>query len=99
MKGTAKFYGKDVDTERDEEPGPKRLYSYHYRHPCHHHLYGPGLSLIWLNGQEFACNVGDPSSIPGLGRSPGEGNSNPLQYSCLENPMDGVAWQAIVHGV
>ena len=38
-----------------------------------------------------ACKVGDPSSIPGLGRSPGEGNGNPLQYSCLENPMDGGA--------
>ena len=39
-----------------------------------------------------ACNVGDPGSIPGLGRSPGEGNNNPLQYSCLENSMDGGAW-------
>ena len=39
-----------------------------------------------------ACNVGDPGSIPGLGRSPGEGNGNPLQYSCLENPMEGGAW-------
>ena len=38
-------------------------------------------------------------SIPGLGRSPGEGNGNPLQYSCLENPTGGVHWQAIVHGV
>ena len=46
-----------------------------------------------------ACNVGDLDSIPGLGRSPGEGNSNPLQYSCLENPMDGGAWWATVHGV
>ena len=45
-----------------------------------------------------ACNVGDPASIPGLGRSPGEGNGNPLQYSCLENPMDGGAWWATVHG-
>ena len=45
------------------------------------------------------CNVGDPGSIRGLGRSPGEGNGNPLQYSCLENPMDGGAWWAIVHGV
>ena len=42
-------------------------------------------------------NVGDPGSIPGLGRSPGEGNRNPLQYSCLENPMDGEA--CTVHGV
>ena len=46
-----------------------------------------------------ACNVGDPGSIPGLGRSPGEGNGNPLQYSCLENPIDGGAWWATVHGV
>ena len=46
----------------------------------------------------FACNVGDLGSIPGLGRSPGEGNGNPLQYSCLENPMDGGAWWATVHG-
>ena len=39
-----------------------------------------------------ACNAGDPGSIPGLGRSPGEGNGIPLQYSCLENPMEGGAW-------
>ena len=44
-----------------------------------------------------ACNVGDLGSIPGSGRSPGEGNGNPLQYSCLENPMDRGAWW--VHGV
>ena len=46
-----------------------------------------------------AHNSGDPGSIPGLGRSPGEGNGNPLQYSCLENSMDGGAWWATVHGV
>ena len=46
-----------------------------------------------------ACNVGHLGSIPGLGRSPGEGNGNPLQYSCLENPMNGGAWWATVHGV
>ena len=46
-----------------------------------------------------ACNAGDPGSIPGLGRSTGEGNGNPLQYSCLENPMDGGAWWATVYGV
>ena len=46
-----------------------------------------------------AYNAGDPGSIPGSGRSPGEGNTNPLQYSCLENPMDGEAWLATVHGV
>ena len=46
-----------------------------------------------------AHNVGDLGSILGLGRSPGEGNGNPLQYSCLENSMDGGAWWATVHGV
>ena len=50
-------------------------------------------------GKESACSAGDPGLIPGLGRSTGEGNGNPLQYSCLENPMDRGAWQAIVHGV
>ena len=45
------------------------------------------------------CNVGDLGSIPGLERSPGEGNGNTLQYSCLENPMDEGAWWATVHGV
>ena len=50
-------------------------------------------------GEESACNAGDPSSIPGLGRSPEEGNGNPLQYSCLENPMDRGAWQATVYAV
>ena len=46
-----------------------------------------------------ASNAGDPVLIPGSGRSPGEGNGNPLQYSCLENPMDGGAWWATVHRV
>ena len=50
-------------------------------------------------GKESACSAGDRGSVLGLGRSPGEGNGNPLQYSCLENPMDNGAWQATVHGV
>ena len=50
-------------------------------------------------GKESACRAGDLGSIPGWGRSPGEGNGNPLQYSCLENPMDRGAWQAAVNGV
>ena len=53
----------------------------------------------WLRVKASACNVGDLSSIRGLGRSPGEGNGNPLQYSCLKNPMDGGAWWATVHRV
>ena len=50
-------------------------------------------------GKESACNAGDPGSIPGSGRSRGEGNGNPLQYSCLENLMDRGTWQATPHGV
>ena len=77
------------------------------------HLVTSGLSSVILvvlspvnqgsprgsGGKEPACNAGDLGSIPGSGRSPGEGNGNPLQYSCLENPMDREAWRAAVHGV
>ena len=52
-----------------------------------------------LAGKESACSAGDLRSIPGLGRSPGEGNGNPLKYSCLDNSMDRGAWWAIVPGV
>ena len=51
-----------------------------------------------LDGKESACNAGDPGLMPGLGRSPGEGNGNALRYSCLENFMDREAWWATVHG-
>ena len=51
------------------------------------------------DGKESARNAGDLGSIPGLGRSLGEENGNPLQYSCLENPMDRGAWRGTVHGV
>ena len=51
------------------------------------------------DGKVSVYNAGDLGSVPGLGRSPGEGNDNPLQYYCLENPMDRGAWQATVHGV
>ena len=52
-----------------------------------------------FSSKESACNGGDPGSTPGSRRSPREGNGNPLQYSCLKNPMDGGAWWATVHGV
>ena len=52
-----------------------------------------------LVSKRSACNAEDQGLIPGSGRSPGEGNGNPLQYSCLENPMDRGVWQATVHGV
>ena len=54
-----------------------------------------GVSVI----KNLSVNAGDPGLIPGLGRSPGEGNGNPLQYFCLENPMDRGSWQVTVHGV
>ena len=62
----------------------------------------PLLSVGFPGGSEdkaSACSVGDLGSIPGLGRSPGEGNGDLLQYSCLENPMDRGAWWATVHRV
>ena len=63
-------------------------------------LYQPANGLPGgSDGKVSAYNVGDTGSIPGSGRSPGEGIGNPLQYSCLENPMDRGAWLAIVHGV
>ena len=52
-----------------------------------------------LDGKASACNVGDLSLISGSGRSPGEGNGNPFQHSCLENPIVGGAWQSTVYGV
>ena len=57
------------------------------------------LSSIHTISKESAFDAGDPGLIPGLGRSSGEGNGNPPQYSCLENPMGRGAWQAAVHGV
>ena len=51
------------------------------------------------DGKESACSAGNPSSIPGSGRSHGEGNGNPLQFSCLENSRDRGAWQATVHDI
>ena len=61
------------------------------------------LSLLGFPGssddKESACNVGDPGSIPGSGKFSGERNGNPLQYSCLGNPMDRGAWRATVRGV
>ena len=61
-------------------------------------LFGFGFSG-GSDSKESACNAGHWDSIPGLERSPGEGNGNPLQYSCLENPLDRGAWWATIHGV
>ena len=65
-----------------------------YERHTHTHAF-PGSSTV----KESACNVGDPGSNPGSGRSPGEENGNPFQYSCLGNPMDRGVWWVTVHGV
>ena len=62
-------------------------------------LWGSQVALVVKNLPANAGDIRDSGSIPGLGRSPGEGNGNPLQYFCLENPMDREAWRAIVHRV
>ena len=74
----------------------RKLERLHYLGVCPGDKLGfPGV----LDGKESACNAGDPGSIPGLGRSPREGNGSPHHYSCMENSMDGGAWQATVYGV
>ena len=67
-------------------------------HTTHKTQFESGLHLVAQRVKTSACNAGDLGSIPGLGRSPEEGNGNPLQYSCLD-PMDGEAWWATAHGV
>ena len=67
-----------------------------------HHIHVAANDIIsFFMAEQYStvAQTGDLGSIPGSGRSPGEGNGNPLQYSCLENPMDREAWQATVHGV
>ena len=73
------------------------MYIYIYIHNLVHLMIGR--KLYSSDGKESACSVGDPGSMPGLGRSPGGGHGNPLQCSCLENHMDIGAWRATVHGV
>ena len=66
---------------------------------CTHLFYICNTSPPDSDGKQYACNAGDQGLIPGSGRSPGEGNGYSLQYSCLENSIDGGVWQATVHGV
>ena len=83
-----------MDIYDQNSPLPKDSITFYY-------ILEVGLSQ-WLNSKESTCNAGasgDAGSIPGLGRSPGEGIGYPLQYSCLENAMDRGAWWATVHGV
>ena len=85
---------------------PKLQSPYLYPREKNHHPDWEFITMYFLvgfpggsNSKESACNMGDPGSIPGSGRSPGEGNGYPLQHSCLENSMDSGTWWAIVLGV
>ena len=89
MTKSTSFYDKNSQQTRYRKNVPQHNEGHIWKAPF------PGAS----DGKESACNAGDPDSMPGSGRSPGEGNGNPLQYSCLENPMDRGAWWATVHGV
>ena len=71
------------------------MYLFNYVSHCKFTFGFPGGS----EGKVSACNAGDLGSIPGCGRSPGEGNGNPFQNSCLKKPVDGKAWWTTVHGV
>ena len=62
-------------------------------------LHSEGSSLVAQSVKNLPVNIGDANSIPGWGRFPGEGNGNPLQYTCLGNPMDRGAWRGTVQGV
>ena len=88
-------------THKNRVSGPKFLSCSRASNTCKF-AQGPGTDqgLPWkLTSKESSCNAGEGDSIPGSGKSPEEGNGNALQYSCLENPTDGGAWQATVHGV
>ena len=101
LLGVADFrvYTMSIDEKREIDTfqiKKNKLLRFRRAYKRSRHIWAsPGSSV----GKESACNARDLVSIPGLGRSPGEGNGNPLQYSCLENPMDRGAWQATVHGV
>ena len=77
--------------------GHEKIVSFDF-HGTHVALGFPGTSVV-KNLPANAEDAGDIGLIPGLGRSPGEGNGNPLQYSCLENSLDRGAWQAVAHGL
>ena len=94
----------EVNACRSPKTINSHKWRYHFKQvpgKCYSDLrcYTLKLSPRWLSGKEPTCNAGDLGSIPGLGRSPGEGNGNPLQYPCLENPMDRETWWATVQGV
>ena len=103
LSGASTYKDSDPMSHQLEDPPPLTSFNHNY------FLRGLISEYSWVStykgfpggsdGKASAYNVGDQGSIPESGRSPGEGNDNPLQYFCLENPMDGGAWEATVHGV
>ena len=100
---TAEFYATSSPSKKTKENFTKHFFycflclnKWAYWNPSYMKFIGTSL---YSDGKESACNAGDPCLIPGSGRSPGEINGNPLQYSCLENPMDREARWAAVCGV
>ena len=89
MTKSTSFYDKNSQQTRCRKNVPQHNEGHIWKAPF------PGVS----DGKECACNAGDPDSMPGSVRSPREGTGNPLQYSCLENPMDRGGWWATGHGV
>ena len=77
----------------------KMLFTFDCIYFCIASIFNTGASLVAQSAKKSACEAGDLSSISGSGRSPGEGNGSPLQFSCLENPMNRGAWRVTVHGV
>ena len=97
-----------IQKSREPEAGQSNIHTkedkdcraFESGHPYKHLQAGPSqLGFPGGSAEKTACNVGDVGLIAGLGRSPGEGNGNPIRCSCLENPMDRGAWQTTVHGV
>ena len=98
VAGWGKKTGSDILAVRENELPPVKVNSIYFwwRQTGRTQLLG---LCCGSDGNESVCNAGDPSLIPGLERSPGEGNGNPLQESCLENPTDRGAWWATAHGI
>ena len=103
LAGRLVLWGQDV-SDMPASDHPKTHVSVSKMEPLQsvvnqRHLQNGPMLLRWLSGKESTCQAGDEGRILGLGRSPGEGNGNPLQYSCLGNPINRGTWWATVHGV
>ena len=96
-QSTASYFYKAIDTDKANHGN--NAHSFNVLQSCWGNIWIMSTEALGFpggsDGKESTCNAGDLGSIPGLGRSPGGGHGNPLQYSCLENPMDRAAWWAL----